>query len=357
MADWKKEWKALLVMAGVFLAFYYLPTGVRRIEGGILEALYLARDYARQHVLMCLIPAFFIAGAIAVFVGQASVLKYLGPQAKKVVSYGVASVSGSILAVCSCTVLPLFAGIYQMGAGLGPAVAFLYAGPAINVLAIILTARVLGMELGIARAVGAILFSVVIGLLMQLIFGREEIEKKRTEMVIPPSEDGRPLSQTIIYFAAMIAVLVFANWGSAGSAGGFWHTVYAVKWFITSLAGAALGVILIAWYDVRWWKVAVVAAVTIILALAFSGMPVIPFAAAAIGLAIITATGHGESGEWFDQTWGFTKQILPLLFVGVLVAGFLLVIKGTYIRCWVDNNIKSVFIPAHIIRTHGCIDI
>jgi len=324
VADWKKEWKALLLMAGVFLAFYFLPSGVRRVEGGILEALYLARDYARQHVIMCLIPAFFIAGAIAVFVGQASVLKYLGPQAKKVVSYGVASVSGSILAVCSCTVLPLFAGIYQMGAGLGPAVAFLYAGPAINVLAIILTARVLGMELGIARAVGAIAFSIVIGLAMQMIFGREEREKKRAEMIMPPSEDGRQLGQTVLYFAAMIAVLVFANWGSAGSAGGFWHAVYSAKWIITSLAAAALGAILIAWYGMRWWKIGIVGVITIVLTVIFHTIPAIPFAAAAIGLAIIAATNRGETGEWFDQTWGFTKQILPLLFAGVLVAGFLL---------------------------------
>lgn len=324
MTDWKKEWKALTLMAGVFLAFYFLPGGSRRVEGGVLEALYLARDYARQHIITCLIPAFFIAGAIAVFVGQASVLKYLGPQARKVMSYGVASVSGSILAVCSCTVLPLFAGIYQMGAGLGPATAFLYAGPAINVLAIILTARVLGLELGIARAVGAILFSVVIGLAMQLIFGREDTEKKRTEMVMPQPDDGLPLSQTILYFIAMIAVLVFANWGNPGSESGLWHAVFSAKWIITSAAAAALGVILIVWYGIRWWKVTVVAAVTIILSLAFSQAPIIPFAAAAIGLAIIAATNRGEAGEWFDQTWGFTKQILPLLFAGVLVAGFLL---------------------------------
>jgi uncharacterized membrane protein YraQ (UPF0718 family) len=351
---WKKEWKALLLMAGVFLAFYFLPTGAGQLEGGVMEALYLARDYARQHVITCLIPAFFIAGAIAVFVGKASVLKYLGPQAKKVVSYGVASVSGSILAVCSCTVLPLFAGIYEMGAGLGPAVAFLYAGPAINVLAIILTARVLGMELGIARAVGAIVFSVVIGLLMQLIFGREKREKQRAEMVMPPSEDGRPLSRTVLYFAAMIAVLVFANWGSSGSAGGFWHAVHSSKWTITSLAAAVLGVILVAWYGVRWWKVAAVAAGTIILAAAFPRMPAIPFAAGAVGLAVITATSRGEPGEWFDQTWGFTKQILPLLFAGVLVAGFLLGRpghEGVIPSEWISRSVGGNSVGANLFSS------
>ena len=171
--DWKREWKPLAAIAAVFLIFFYLPLGNIRFTGALMEAFYLAKWYAREHVLLCLIPAFFIAGAIAVFVSQGSVMKYLGARANKILSYGVASVSGSILAVCSCTVLPLFAGIYRMGAGLGPATAFLYSGPAINVLAIILTARVLGLELGIARAIGAVLFSIIIGLLMHFIFKKQ----------------------------------------------------------------------------------------------------------------------------------------------------------------------------------------
>ena len=175
--DWKKEWKPLLTITSVFLLSFFLPVGTQRFNNAIMEALHLLKWYAREHVLLCLIPAFFIAGAIAVFINQESVMKYLGAKAKKVVAYSVASISGSVLAVCSCTVLPLFAGIYRMGAGLGPAAAFLYSGPAINVLAIILTARVLGMELGIARAVGAILFSIIIGLLMHFIFLKEEKEK------------------------------------------------------------------------------------------------------------------------------------------------------------------------------------
>jgi len=183
--NWKQEWKPLAWIVGVFLIFFYLPIDNSRLKGAVIEALALTRWYAQEHVILCLIPAFFIAGAMAVFVSQSSVMKYLGAKANKILSYGVASVSGSILAVCSCTVLPLFAGIYRMGAGLGPATAFLYSGPAINVLAIILTARVLGLELGIARAVGAVLFSIIIGLLMHFIFRHDNMEKDKTEMVMP----------------------------------------------------------------------------------------------------------------------------------------------------------------------------
>ena len=166
----KEEWKPLLYVIGIFLILFFLPLGWQRFNNSIMESLKLAKWYAREHVILCLVPAFFIAGAIAVFISESSVMKYLGPAANKIISYGVSSVSGSILAVCSCTVLPLFAGIYRMGAGLGPATAFLYSGPAINILAIILTARVLGIELGLARAIGAILFSIIIGLLMHFIF-------------------------------------------------------------------------------------------------------------------------------------------------------------------------------------------
>ena len=189
--DWKKEWKPLLWIVAVFLALFYLPVGTLRFDRAITEALHLARWYAREHVILCLIPAFFIAGAIGVFIRQESVMKYLGPRANKALAYGVASVSGTILAVCSCTVLPLFAGIWRMGAGLGPASAFLYSGPAINVLAIILTARVLGMKLGIARAVAAVLFSIVIGLLMHFIFRKEETEKANAQMVMPEAGSRR----------------------------------------------------------------------------------------------------------------------------------------------------------------------
>ena len=200
----------------MFLACFYLPVGFARFDASVMEALQLVKWYAREHVLLCLVPAFFIAGAISVFVSQASVMKYLGAGANKVLAYGVASVSGTVLAVCSCTVLPLFAGIYKMGAGLGPATAFLYSGPAINVLAIILTARILGMELGIARAVGAIVFSVVIGLLMHWIYRKEEVVKAQAQMGMPTPEVRRPLWKTSLYFASMIGIMVVANWARSG---------------------------------------------------------------------------------------------------------------------------------------------
>ena len=322
--EWKKEWKPLLLIVGIFLVAFYLPVGHPRFDNAMLEAFHLVKWYAQEHVLLCLIPAFFIAGAIGVFVSQASVMKYLGVKANKVLAYGVASVSGTILAVCSCTVLPLFAGIYRMGAGLGPATAFLYSGPAINALAIILTARVLGLSLGIARAVGAIVFSVVIGLLMHLIFRKEELEKANNQMMMPEAEETRPLWQTATYFATMVAILVFANWGKPAESSGIWYTIYASKWIVTGLAAILLAGELIAWFGLQWWKVVLVAVPTVLLALFFPHEPMILFAAAVIGLSIITSTDKGESGEWFSTSWGFAKQILPLLLFGVLVAGALL---------------------------------
>jgi len=233
-------------------------------------------------VLLCLVPALFIAGAIACFVSQAAVMKYFGAQAHKVVAYSVAAVSGTILAACSCTILPLFAGIYTRGAGLGPATAFLYAGPAINVLAIILTARVLGWQLGAARAIGAIVFSIVIGLTMHLIYRKEEAARDtQGGFVTGDDQRERPLWQTALYFAAMVAVLVFANWGRLDE-GGVAGAIWSVKWYLAG--GALLGVVLMA---SAWFS-------------------------------------SPELKEWVTSTWIFAKQILPLLFVGVLVAGFLL---------------------------------
>ena len=322
--DWKKEWKALLAIGAVFLASFYLPLERARFDNAIMESLHLVKWYAQEHVLLCLVPAFFIAGAIAVFVSQASVIRYLGAKANKVLAFGVASVSGSILAVCSCTVLPLFAGIYQMGAGLGPATAFLYSGPAINVLAIILTARVLGIGLGIARAVGAILFSVVIGLLMHFIFIREDLQQADTQAAMPVPEVTRPLWQNALYFATMVAILVFANWGKPGTNVGTWYAVYSAKWIVTSVVSAFFAIILVLWFDLKGSKVLLVAIPTAILAFLFPHEPMVAFAAGAIGLSIITSTDKGEAGEWFLSTWGFAKQILPLLFIGVLAAGVLL---------------------------------
>ena len=322
--NWKKEWKALAVIVAVFLGCFYLPVGTKRFDSAVMESLHLAKWYAQEHVLLCLVPAFFIAGAISVFVSQASVMTYLGARANKVLAYGVASVSGTVLAVCSCTVLPLFAGIYRMGAGLGPATAFLYSGPAINVLAIVLTARVLGLELGVARAVGAIVFSVVIGLLMHLIYRAEETRKANAQAAMPEPEVARPLWQNGLYFAAMVAILVFANWGKPGGTTGLWQAIYSAKWLITGAAAAAFAVILVLWFGLTWWKMVLVGVPTALLAALFPGEPMIAFAAAVVGLSAVTSTGGGEAGEWFASSWGFAKQILPLLFFGVLVAGALL---------------------------------
>ncbi len=279
----KEEWKKFGFILGVFLILFYLPLGNARFDNAVMESLYLVKWYAQEHVLLCLVPAFFIAGAISVFISQASVMKYLGAKANKVLAYGVASVSGTVLAVCSCTVLPLFAGIYKMGAGLGPACAFLYAGPAINILAILLTARVLGVELGVARAFGAILFSIIIGVLMHLIFRKEEKESRAAAMMMPEVEVKRPLWMNGVYFASMIGVLVFANWGKPDSPDGLWALIYNAKWILTAVFLGLLGFML-----------------------AFMKMD------------------KTEGGEWLSSTWSFAKQILPLLLIGVLIAGLLL---------------------------------
>ena len=322
--DWKKEYKALLWIIGAFLLLYYLPIGTRRFDNAVLEAFHLVKWYAREHVLLCLVPAFFIAGAIGVFVSQEAVMKYLGPQSNKFLAYGVASVSGTILAVCSCTVLPLFSGIYTMGAGLGPATAFLYSGPAINVLAIILSARILGLELGLARAIGAIVFAVIIGLLMHYIFRKEKKADDEGPASIEGSNAGRPLWQTTLYFAFLIAILVFANWGEASEKSGFWHAVHALKWTLTGLSALGLVVVLGLWFKLSWQRLLLAAAPVILLRLFSAATPVLLFAVGSIGLALITATDKGEAREWFAASWDFAKQILPLLLIGVFIAGVLL---------------------------------
>ena len=352
--NWKQEWKPLAWIVGVFLIFFYLPIDNSRLKGAVIEALALTRWYAQEHVILCLIPAFFIAGAMAVFVSQSSVMKYLGAKANKILSYGVASVSGSILAVCSCTVLPLFAGIYRMGAGLGPATAFLYSGPAINVLAIILTARVLGLELGIARAVGAVLFSIIIGLLMHFIFRHDNMEKDKTEMVMPDEEPGRPLWQNGLYFAALVAILVFANWGRPDEISGFWFMIYSLKWVITGVVSAMLGLMLIFWINIKWWKVTVAGLVTLVLALLLPQEPLFAFSAGLLGLSIITVTSKGEAGEWFEQSWGFTKQIMPLLLYGILIAGLFLGRpdhEGLIPSSWVAGAVGGNSVMANLLAS------
>jgi hypothetical protein len=323
----RKELKTLGWLAGFFLVLYYLPIEVARFQGAILEAFKLAKWYAREHVLLCLVPAFFIAGAIGVFVSQNAVMKYFGPKASKWLSYSVASVSGTILAVCSCTVLPLFGGIYLRGAGLGPAIAFLYSGPAINVLAVVLTARVLGWQLGVARAVGAVAFSVIIGLLMHLIFLKEERAKaaQAQDVYLGDDEKGnRPLWQVALYFLSMVGILVFANWGKPLEPVGVWCAIYHAKWVVTALFAGLMGVCLWRFFKVRRVWIVLAAVPAIALGFAFPGHPEAAFAAGSAGLAGLTFLGGVELKDWRDQTWGFAKQILPLLFMGVLAAGFFL---------------------------------
>ncbi len=329
--NWSREWKPLAAILAVFVACYSLPVDwlqqSQRVENALWESLHLVKWYAQEHVLLCLVPAFFIAGAVGVFVSQAAVMKYLGPKANKLLAYGVASVSGTILAVCSCTILPLFAGIYRMGAGLGPASAFLYSGPAINILAIVLTAAVLGPEMGIARAVGAISFAVLIGILMHLIFRNEELEKIEAAAAMPEPEVARPLWQNALYFGSMIGILVFANWGRPADPSGLWSTIYSAKWTITGFFALALAAILVAWFKVGKWRMLVVSLPVVILAVAVPDHPLLPFVAGTLGLSVLTAAAKDEQSElsdWFLTSWDFAKKILPLLFWGVLIAGALL---------------------------------
>src|SRR3989339_1258557 len=278
-----KERTKLGLIIAVFLLLYFVPFEYLRVQNALMESFYMLQESARLHILLCLVPAFFIAGAISNFVSQAAVMKYFGAKANKFLAYSVASVSGTILAVCSCTVLPIFAGIYQRGAGIGPATAFLYSGPAINVLAIILTARVLGMEIGIARAVGAVVFAIVIGLLMHFIFRKEEQAKQAAPDIVLPegAKAVRSLGQNVLYFAVMCAILVFANW-SKDETIPFWNFIHSIKWHITGGLLVVLGLMLIKWFKKE------------------------------------------ELGSWVDSTWWFTKQIFPLLIAGVFVSGLLL---------------------------------
>lgn len=280
----RKEFKKFLYMLAGFLGCFYLPIELLPFRNPVFESLALVRWYAREHVLLCLIPAFFIAGAISVFVSQASVIKYFGAKANKFLAYGVASISGTILAVCSCTVLPLFSGIYKRGAGLGPATAFLYSGPAINVLAIVMTARILGWQLGVARAVGAIIFSIVIGLMMHLIFIKEERDRtSEGELFVGEITEPRALWQNGLYFFAMVGFLIFANWArpEAGDTGA-WASIFVAKWYLAIGFLVMIGIMLFKWFK------------------------------------------KNEITEWTQSSWTFAKQIMPLLLMGVLVAGLLL---------------------------------
>ncbi|OQA86301.1 MAG: putative permease [Bacteroidetes bacterium ADurb.Bin234] len=331
----KKEIKILIWIAVIFGAAFFLPIESVRFNTAIAATFDLVKWYAREHVILCLLPAFFIAGVISVFVSQGSVLRYFGANAKKWLAYTVAAVSGTILAVCSCTILPLFSSIHKRGAGLGPAIAFLYSGPAINILAIILTARILGFEMGVARIIGAVSFSVIIGLIMAFIYRKEEKIKKEEQMNIQLPPEKRPMWQTSFHFFTLVLILVFANWGSPASddTSSTWYYIWSYKWYITGFFSLLLGYSLIRILKIKWQWVLLAAIATGASALLSSNfienaklVPLIPMMVGIASLAIITLKDKtdDENKEWTVATWGFAKQILPLLAIGVVTAGFLL---------------------------------
>ncbi|MGC8803782.1 MAG: permease [Bacteroidales bacterium] len=331
----KKEVRTLFWMIVVFGVAFFLPIESARFNTAISATFDLVNWYAREHVILCLLPAFFIAGVISVFVSQASVIKYFGANAKKWIAYTVASVSGTILAVCSCTILPLFSSIHKRGAGLGPAIAFLYSGPAINILAIILTARILGLEMGLARTIGAVSFSVIIGLIMSFIYRKEERIKKEEQMNITSIPEKRPMWQTAFHFFTLVLILVFANWGkpAAGDSSSIWYYIWATKWYITGFFSLLLAYSLISILKIKWqW---VVTAILVTGASAWLSSiyiedtklaPLVPMIVGIASLSIITLkdTNDPENREWTMASWDFAKQILPLLAIGVVTAGFLL---------------------------------
>ncbi len=341
----KKEWKTLAAFVTVFLVAYFLPLATpefkpetdpthAKMTGAIIEAFKLLQWYVRNHTLACVVPALFIAGAITTFLSKQAVLKHLGPKANKVEAYSVASVSGTVLAVCSCSVLPMFAGIYRVGAGLGPASAFLYAGPAINVLALFLTARVLGFQLGVARVVGAIVFGIIIGLIMALIFRKGEEKRTAATMQMPDSPASRrPLYQSALLLLAMIAFLVFSDWFNPGDK-------------IVDLADgthfeATLQYETLSQYDLRLKQAALGHQVGEVVRLPKSEIASIVdvdtwvvrihhvrwYLAGAMGALVVIMSlvwlDKAEFMQWMGNTWTFSKLLIPLLFGGVFIVGFL----------------------------------
>jgi len=363
--DLKTEWKKLAAIVAIFAACFFLPLGWARFEGAIYESLHLARQYARRHVLLSLVPAFFIAGGVAAFISGRAVMKYLGPKANKLPAYGVASVSGSILAVCSCTVLPMFAGIYRMGAGIGPATTFLYSGPAVNVLAIVLTAAVLGPALGVARAVGAVVFSIVIGLAMHLIFRKEDRARAPAAPVTPQQAPTRPLWKNAVFFATMVGILVGPNWARSGDVRAVFLCCpdglaeYEIRGRLISQDAAGATLIDSAGIE-RQIPAEQLREITPVSAGASGGA-----ASAArwlvVGLLLIALSAmtagwfnRSERREWVRRTWGLAKQILPLLFIGVLLAGFLLGSpgrEGVVPSSWIESAVGGNSVRANFFAS------
>jgi uncharacterized protein len=351
-ARWQGQGRVLLWLSAAFLAAWWLPSGQPRFENALLEGLALVKWYAQEHVLLCLLPAFFIAGAIAVFIKKDAVLRTLGPLAPRWLAYGTASVSGTILAVCSCTVLPLFAGIYKRGAGLGPATAFLYSGPAINILAILLTARILGWELGLARAVGAVLFSLLVGLAMAWLFRREEAGRAAEAGAAAPLAGGSTaageagMARGLRLLGLQLAILILANWSGAGEPGSVWAWVHGWRWPLTGAFAALLAWRLHADYRLSGGGLLLLAAVTAGLSLSGWISETVIFGIATAGLVLLLLPRDDEMGDWLEESWGFTRQIMPLLLGGVLVAGLLLgspeggegLVPGRWVAAAVGGN-------------------
>ena len=306
--------RKILVLLSIFLTIYFIPFSHERITQAILESFLMLSDYAHQHVLLCVVPAMFIAGAIVIFLNKQSVMKYLGPKANRFVAYSVASVSGAILAVCSCTILPLFKGIYKKGAGLGPAIAFLYSGPAINILAIILSYKVFGISLGATRMVSSIVLSILIGLIMQFLFRKEDEKRLSDERLFKEIhiEESKTLLQLSIFMISMIGILIFLNWAPSNGSNLFWDKIFRMKYVITGGFVFLLVFSLIKWFH------------------------------------------KDDITQWIGETRDFAIQILPLLFIGVLIAGFLLgrpgkeaLIPSTWIAQLVGgNSLAATFIAS-----------
>jgi hypothetical protein len=320
--DNREQSRLLFLFVALFLAIYLVPVGTQRVDNALLEGFRLTNWYAREHVILCLVPAFIIAGAMSVFINQDAVLRYLGPDAPKPLALGFASVSGTMLAVCSCTVLPLFGGIYRRGAGLGAATAFLYSGPAINVMAIVITAKVLGVELGIARAVGAVLFALVIGALMHIIYRKDESARAgAASRGFAQAEADAKTGAIVIFFALMIAILVFANWPAAE--GGVPLQIYEAKWWTTAVLAVLMAALLVREWQWRIYPLVVLGSLVAIVAYMLPDVPEVAFAIGALGLILVAAT-RDRDDEWAAETWMFAKQIMPLLLAGVFIAGVLL---------------------------------
>jgi uncharacterized membrane protein YraQ (UPF0718 family) len=357
----RRELKIFAGLAAIFIVAYILPLSNPKIQAAIQEAFRLLQWYARNHTLACIVPALFIAGAIITFLSQGSVMRYLGPKANPILAYGVASVAGCVLAVCSCSVLPMFAGIYKLGAGLGPASAFLYSGPAINVLAIFLTARVLGFPIGAARAIGSVVFAVVIGILMAVIFRKEEKVKADAALQMPePEKPKRHIGKNALFLGCMILFLVFSDWFNPGNvivktkSGQEFKAVVinemkdAVRFQLeqdvgTDKTGDKISIPkteietttdrqswVMTIYNIRWYL------------------------AGAMGLAVLVMTfgwfEKKEIKEWMANTWQFTKLLVPLLYGGVFVVGFVSVLlPEKQVAGWVGDNSLSANLIASVI--------